>query len=303
MTKEQVIQKLKALSREIKKSRLTISDIRKVPKLGFNLYVYFENLADALSEAGLESSKLAKGMAASDEKLLQYLWDLSIRIKRKPTSRDVNKDGKHNYHIFSRHFGDFKKAYDMAKEKFSPAEKSLALKESLIIEEETKAEIITPIKEFEYKGQFYGIAAENLVVSELLYRGYEAYLINVDLGLDVMAQKEGKTFYFQVKNVSFDNSNTRTITIKKSSYIKNKSYNVYYFLIMQKELKRDFIIIPQLKFQEFEERGLIMPEDKENLSLSFIKNNNLYSIKFKGVEESLEAFTNQKAWRYLLQSP
>jgi hypothetical protein len=69
---------------------------------------------------------------------------------------------------------------------------------------------------------------------------------------------------------------------------------------MQTKFKRDFIIIPQLKFQEFEERELIKPANNENLSLSFEKNNGLYFLKFKEVKESLEAFTNQKAWRYLI---
>jgi len=300
MTKEQVIQRLKDLSKEIKKLRLTLVDIRKIPKLEFYLYQYFENVADALNESGLEPSQLAKSYATTEYELLKYLWDLSIRIKREPSSRDVNKDGRYEYHMFSRHFDDFKKAWNLAKKKFGSKRHYLNLRENLPIKEEINTGNTIPITEFAYKGEYYGVAAENLVVSELLYRGYEAYLINVDLGLDVMAQKNGKTFFFQVKNISFDNSNTRTITITKSSYIRNKSNNVYYFLIMQTKFKRDFIIIPQLKFQEFEERELIKPANNENLSLSFEKNNGLYFLKFKEVKESLEAFTNQKAWRYLI---
>lgn len=300
MTKEQVIQRLKGLSKEINKPRLTLLDIRKVPKLEYNLYVYFENVADALNESGLESSQLAKSYATTDDELLQYLWDLSIRIKREPSSRDINKDGKYEYHMLSRHFKGFKNAYILAKKKFGSSKLRIKIEEQLPIREEINPETTIPIKEFAYKGEFYGVAAENLVVSELLYRGYEAYLINVDLGLDVMAQKDGKTFFFQVKNISFDNSNTRTITITKSSYIRNKSNNVYYFLIMQTKFIRDYIIIPQLKFQEFEEKGLIKPANEENLGLTFKKNNNSYSINFKEIEESLAAFTNQKAWRYLI---
>jgi len=300
MTKAQVIQRLKELSKEINKRKLTLRDIRKIPKLEFNLYIYFENVADALSESGLESSQLAKIYATTDDELLQYLWNLSIRIKKVPSSRDINKDGEHEYHIFARRFVTVKNAYDAAKKKFGSTEHRLNIEEHLPIKEEVNPEVTIPIKEFAYKGEFYGVAAENLVVSELLYRGYEAYLINVDLGLDVVAQKDGKTFYFQVKNISFDNSNTRTITITKSSYIRNKANNVYYFLIMQTKFERDFIIIPQLRFQEFEENGLIKPADKENLSLSFTKKNNSYFIKFKAIEESLEAFTNQKAWKYII---
>lgn len=300
MTKDQVIQRLKELSKDIKKSRLTLRDIRKVPKLEFNLYEYFENLADALNESGLESSQLAKSYATTDDELLRYLWDLSVRIKKCASSRDINKDGKYEYHMFSRRFVSVKNANDLAEEKFGLSVHNLEPKENLSKNEGATHKTSTPIIEFAFKGEFYGVAAENLVVSELLYRGYEAYLINVDLGLDVMAQKNGKTFYFQVKNISFDKSNIRTIPITISSYIRNKSNNVYYYLIMQTEFKKDFIIIPQLKFQEFEERGLIKLTDNEKLSLSFEKNSNSYWIKFKTTKESLEAFTNQRGWRYLI---
>jgi len=299
MTKAQVIQKLKDLSKIAKKSKLTLKDIRKIPKLEFYLYIHFENIADALNESGLESSQLAKSYATTNDELLQYLWNLSIRIKKVPSSRDINKDDEYEYHIFTRRFTTVKNAYDTAKKKFDSI-KRLNIEEHLLIKAEMESEIIIPIKEFAYKGEFYGVAAENLVVSELLYRGYEAYLINVDLGLDVVAQKDGKTFYFQVKNISFDKSNARTITITKSSYIRNKGNNVYYFLIMQKKFERDFIIIPQLRFQEFEENGSIKTDDKKNFSLSFVKKNHSYFIKFKAIEESLEAFTNQRAWKYII---
>lgn len=300
MTKDQVIQKLRDLSKETGKLRLTLADIRKVPKLEFWLYMHFENLADALNESGLEPSQLAKSYATTDDELLQYLWDLSIRIKRRPSSRDVNKDHIFEYHIFTRRFDNLGKAYDLARNKFIPTKLLIKTEDQILINENLKPEITTSIKDFEYKGEFFGVAAENLVVSELLYRGYEAYLINVDLGLDVMAQKNGKTFYFQVKNISFDNSNSRSIPITYSSYIRNKSNNVYYFLIMQTGFKRDFIIIPQLKFQEFEERELIKPSEGVNLNLTFVKDNNLYFIKFEETKESLEAFTNEKVWRYLI---
>lgn len=299
MTREKVIQELKDLSTRLNKMRLTTGDIRKVPKLQFYIYEHFDNLAEALYESGLDSSVLAKAMATTKNDLLKYLWDLGIRKGKTPSSLDINRDRKYNYKIFSRRFGTVKEAYDVAKKTFEPQESDSKNIENLSTQEIIKTEIRTVIKEFEYKGQFYGVAAENLVVSELLYRGYEAYLINVDLGLDVMGQKEGKTYYFQVKNISFDNSNTRTIQIKKSSYTRNKSNNVYYFLIMQTELKRDYIIIPQFKLQELEEKGVNKTEDDANLSLTFSKKDNTYFIKFASIEESLDAFTNKKGWGYL----
>lgn len=300
MTREDVIQKLKDLSKDLNKTRLTTGDIRKVPKLQFYIYEHFDNLAEALNVAGLDSSVLAKAMASTNDDLLKYLWGLGIRKGKVPSSLDVNRDRKYNYKIFSRRFGNVRKAYEVAKATFEQKKSDSKSTETVTPQESISTEVKVPIKEFEYKGQFYGIAAENLVVSELLYRGYEAYLINVDLGLDVMGYKDGKTYYFQVKNISFDNSNTRTIQIKRSSYTRNKANNVYYFLIMQTEFKRDYVIIPQFKLQELEEKGITKIEDDANLSLTFSKKNNTYFIKFASVEESLDVYTNKKGWGYLL---
>lgn len=305
MTKDQVIQNLKNLSVKTSRPKLTLSDIRKIPKLEYYLYVYFENVAEALNEAGLEPSRLAKSYATSDDNLLHYLLDLGVRLKRKPNSRDINKDRKYEYHLFSRRFKHLgknylEKAYDLAKEKFGSVVVKVDTQELIAIAEDVKVKVSIPIKEFEYKSEYYGIAAENLAVSELLYRGYESYLINVDLGLDVMAQKNGKTYYFQVKNISFDNSNTRTIPITASSYIRNKSNNVYYFFIMQIEFMRNYIIIPQFKLQEWEQKNLIKTKEQEKINLTFVKKDEHFSIKFEASSELLDAYLNEKGWNYLI---
>lgn len=299
MTKNQVIQKLKALSKKAKKTRLTLSEIRKVPKLEYYIYVHYENLAEALHEAGLDSSKLAKSMATSNDELLKYLWNLKISKQKVPTSWDINKDGKFDYHIFSRRFGDLKQANKKAEEKYSPRVRQLQVDDQITLDEKVSVEVVAPIEDIEYKGNFYGVAAENLVVSELLYRGYEAYLINVDLGLDVLAQKNRKTFYLQVKNVSFDNSDDRTVKITNSSYVRNISYDVYYFLVMQKHLKRDYVIIPQFKLLELEQKGLINPSGGDKISLFVKRDNNKYYLVFGNEREGLDAYTNEKAWGYL----
>lgn len=47
--------------------------------------------------------------------------------------------------------------------------------------------------------QYVGKAGEHFVVSELLFRGYNASIMNVDEGLDIVATKEGKLYNIQVK--------------------------------------------------------------------------------------------------------
>ena len=47
------------------------------------------------------------------------------------------------------------------------------------------------------QSQYIGTAGEHLVVSELLFRGYNASTMSVDEGLDIVATKDNKLFNFK----------------------------------------------------------------------------------------------------------
>jgi len=300
-----LLEKLRQLQRTHDKKYLTLDVIKKQKRLSYYLYLYYDTVAEALEDAGLESSPLAKSYAKSDKECLNFLWELSFKKGgRKPTTMDLKRARGIDYKTYNRRFGSLGEAYEKAKELFGgQQEKQPELEKKKLVKEQEilDAEIPFEIEDFEYKGNFYGVAAENLVISELLYRGYEAYLINVDLGLDVMAQKDGKFYYLQVKNISFDNANRRVCPVTTSSYLRNKGNNVYYFFVMQKKLKRDYIIIPWLKLQEYESKGYINTKSEKNkLELFFVKDKDKYFITHKDEKESLDSYTNDRAWVYLI---
>lgn len=275
MEKEELLAKLRKLAKKKKKKILTSEDIQTEKKLYYYLYQHYDSIADALEDAGLEASILAKRMRMSDEEKLRNLYELGKRLGRIPRHKDIHKEGW--YKIYEKYDG-IKKAYEQAQAKFgSPVEKK-------------KLEIKLP--DFAYKGFFNGSAAEYYVITELLYRGYIAQKMPVDLGLDVYATKGEKIFFFQVKSVSFDKSNIRHIPITTSSFLKHKSTNVFYIFVIQKANNKEALIIDYLTMRRLKKEKLIHEENEKTMAI-FLKKigNNLFVFK-KENQEIKEDMTN-----------
>lgn len=254
MDKEELLVKLRELAKKKKKKILTTKDIQSERKLHFFLYQHYDNVADALEDAGLEASILAKRMRMSDEEKLKNLYELGRRIGRIPRYKDTRKEGW--YKIYQK-FGGVKKAYEQALAKFGSPVKRKKLEKKL--------------PEIDYKGLFYGSAAEYFVITELLYRGYIAQKMPIDLGLDVYATKGEKIFFFQVKNVSFDQSGIRHISITLSSFLKNESTRVFYIFVIQKSENKEALIIDYLTMRRLKGEGYIHEENEKTMMISFQK--------------------------------
>lgn len=116
------------------------------------------------------------------------------------------------------------------------------------------------------KNRFYfGNAAEYLVVSELLFRGYNAQKLPVDEGLDVFAVKDKELYLIQVKHSEYEKpSESRPIQITLSSLERNKGLNVFYILVLSRKgpSQRDFLILPYSKIDELIKIGVISKLDK-----------------------------------------
>ena len=98
-----------------------------------------------------------------------------------------------------------------------------------------------------------GKAGEFAVISELLYRGYNAGIMAVDEGIDVIATKDNKTFYIQVKTHTYKNSSLR-LTFEFDAYNKNAKFNIFYIIVIRykpkKELhKSEFLVFHPVMFE------------------------------------------------------
>jgi hypothetical protein len=80
--------------------------------------------------------------------------------------------------------------------------------------EEQAEEILTS------QSQYVGKAGEHRVVSELLFRDYNASIMSVDEGLDIVATKDNKLFNIQVKTANENKFNKYVYDIRKISFEK-----------------------------------------------------------------------------------
>jgi hypothetical protein len=244
MNKNEVIDNLRKLANDLKdKKYLTGKDLRLVKKLHYYTYFHFRNLGNALKVAGLPASPLAVSMSVTDTDLINYLKDIKESTGHSATVWDIQHDdgiykkyskNKITWSIYKTRFGGLKKAKELA-------EKPQSKKEDIIITDMTKdidSKMIKDIYENnsdidpEYasnKRRFWGKAAELHVTAELLYRGFQAATIPVDVGLDILAVKKNKPFYFQVKHK--DIKRKEPITLTKSSFAKSGAAGVFYVFV------------------------------------------------------------------------
>jgi hypothetical protein len=97
--------------------------------------------------------------------------------------------------------------------------------------------------------QYIGRAGEHLVVSELLFRGYNASIMSVDEGLDITATKGEKLFNIQAKTFKENKFNRHVITISVSSFERHQSYNIYYIFVLR-GTATNFLILPYYVIQK-----------------------------------------------------
>ncbi len=113
---------------------------------------------------------------------------------------------------------------------------------------------------------FIGKGGEHAVMSELLFWGYNASIMTVDDGIDIVASKNNRFFHIQVKTSTVQNNGKFTFAISHTSFKRYNSANVFYVLVLRHDVKNEFIIIPSRQLQYFMDAGYIT--DAATLSLS-----------------------------------
>lgn len=91
---------------------------------------------------------------------------------------------------------------------------------------------------------FIGKAGEHLVCSELLFRGYNASIMSVDSGMDIIATKNNKLFSIQVKTANANAFDTYNFDVRKVSFEKDYAGNTFYVFILKRKVHTKFLIIP-----------------------------------------------------------
>jgi hypothetical protein len=90
---------------------------------------------------------------------------------------------------------------------------------------------------------FTGKGGEHLVCSELLFRGFNASIMGVDLGVDISAIKDNKFFGIQVKTANRNKFDTYNFHIRKVSFERHNQGNVFYIFVLRQAGGAKFLIL------------------------------------------------------------
>lgn len=101
------------------------------------------------------------------------------------------------------------------------------------------------------EGGFTGKGGEHLVCSELLFRGFNASIMSVDVGMDIVAVKDNQLFGIQVKTSNLNSFDTYVFDIRKVSFERHSNGNIFYIFVLHGENKSNFLILP---FHEVEKK-------------------------------------------------
>jgi len=100
------------------------------------------------------------------------------------------------------------------------------------------------------ESSFVGKAGEHLVCSELLFRGYNASIMSVDVGMDITATKGNKLFSIQVKTANLNQYNYYNFDVRKVSFEKDYSGNVFYVFVLKGDEKNNYLILPRVIIEQ-----------------------------------------------------
>lgn len=131
---------------------------------------------------------------------------------------------------------------------------TFALNHNKMILEETHK--ITELEDDEEEkiavaGGFTGKGGEHLVCSELLFRGFNASIMSVDVGMDIVAVKKNRLYGVQVKTSNLNKFNMYAFDIRKVSFERHSNGNVFYIFVLRGEQENHFLILP---FHEIEKK-------------------------------------------------
>lgn len=152
--------------------------------------------------------------------------------------------------------------------------------------------VIIPVENpKDIKSLYMGIAGEMAVCSELLFREYNVSRMSVDDGVDVVAMKNNKTYYIQVKTVQVK-SESFIVKIGLKSYERYNSNDCYY-IIVARALATQFIIATADDIRRLTDSGEAN-KGKDYISISFSQNMGKLFVKSSNVDYMLNSFDRIK---------
>ena len=116
---------------------------------------------------------------------------------------------------------------------------------------------------------FTGKAGEHSVLSELLFFGFNASLMTIDDGIDIVASKANNYFHIQVKTSNSTSAGKFRFTIKQKSFSAKDASSTYYILVLRylenHKYICDHLVIPSSEIRRLIDKRVIT--NGESISL------------------------------------
>lgn len=148
-----------------------------------------------------------------------------------------------------------------------------------------KVERASPVSKTVYLPQahksFIGKAGEYAVMSELLFWGFNASIMTVDDGIDIVANKDNKFFHIQVKTATRQENGKYSFTINQTSFKRYDTTNVFYVFVLRDGLKNEFIIIPSGQIKYFVKTGKIAGASVLSITITADSKKSEYTLNGK----------------------
>lgn len=169
--------------------------------------------------------------------------EIGVDIKKKGVASDFVKSGPGTYGL------------NPNKLPVPVVEKPIVAHKRPIGPRPTKLHVIDDKKKVD--GSYIGKGGEYLVCGQLLFLGFNASIMSVDTGVDIVATKDNRLFGIQVKTSRLNNAKTFIFDVRKVSFERHGAGGTYYILVLVDETI-NYIILPYTELQKKVEEKAIL---------------------------------------------
>jgi len=180
--------------------------------------LHYNEITRLALEAGILETEGATPDASMNSQIIRD-------IRSKKESSDFIKVGRSTY------------SHNLNKKEFKKNNK---------IEEEEEEEV----EKIKIGSGYTGKGGEHLVCSELLFKGFNASIMSVDVGMDIIATKENKLISVQVKTANINSFNDYNFDVRKVSFERHDSGSIYYIFVLRGKKDNNFLILPYIEMDK-----------------------------------------------------
>ena len=131
---------------------------------------------------------------------------------------------------------------------------------------------------------FTGKGGEYAVMSELLFWGFNASLMSVDDGIDIVCSKNNRFFHIQVKTATPDINGRYGFSIKQQSFDTHDSGSTFYIFVLRGKntnVYNEYMVLPSSDIRNQKNLGVINGDLSMSIGISYDKDTKKYRLNKK----------------------